>query len=79
MNRQKQHLTYFYDKEADVFYFSMGTPSTRDEVTEAGDDVLVRQDPRTKRIRGFTLLNASKRTNDPRTTARIPFALVPMS
>jgi len=52
-------LSYFYDKEADVFYFSEGKPSAKDNTVEVGNDVLVRVDSRTKRVRGFTLLNAS--------------------
>lgn len=59
----KTPLTYFYDKEADVFYFSSGAPRAHDETVEAGDDVLLRLDSKTKRVRGFTLLNASHRSS----------------
>jgi uncharacterized protein YuzE len=52
-------LFYFLDKEADVFYFSQGKPSVRDQVTEGGDDVLLRTD-RKGNVRGFTILNFSK-------------------
>ena len=57
----KKNLTYFYDKVADVFYFSSGTPRASDETIEAWNDVLLRLDPKTKHVRGFTLINASKR------------------
>ena len=66
-------LKYFYDKEADVFYFSQGKPSMKDETVEAGNDVLIRFNPRTKAVRGFTLLNASRRTK--RTNAPVPLPL----
>lgn len=69
-------LEYFYDKQADVFYFSQGKPSAKDETIEAGDDVLVRIDPRTKKVRGFTLLNASRRIARAKEPAPIPFTLV---
>ncbi|MBI5470107.1 DUF2283 domain-containing protein [Candidatus Kaiserbacteria bacterium] len=68
-------LKYFYDKEADIFYFSQGTPSAFDQTIEAGDDVLLRISPRTKRVRGFTLLNASRKTRNAPTG--VPFTLVP--
>ena len=53
-------INYFYDKEADVFYFSQGKPNVKDETVEAGNDVLIRVNTRTKKISGFTLLNASR-------------------
>mgnify|MGYP001588822050 CR=1 FL=1 len=68
-------IKYFYDKEADVFYFSDGTPRQSDETIEAKDDVLLRVNPRTKRIRGFTLINASHRTQSVRIPAPLPFSL----
>jgi len=49
---------YFYDKDADVFYFSQGAPRASDETVESNDNVLLRINPRTKKVRGFTLLNA---------------------
>lgn len=69
-------MEYFYDKEADVFYFSQGKPSTKDETIEASNDVLVRVNPRTKKVRGFTLLNASRRTVHAKTPTSLPFSLV---
>ena len=69
-------LKYFYDKEVDVFYFSQGAPRLSDNTLEAGDDVLLRVDSRTKKVRGFTLLNASKRKHGKAGSA-LPFSLVP--
>lgn len=69
-------LEYFYDKEADVFYFSEGKPSAKDQTVEAGNDVLVRVNPRTKRVRGFTLLNASRRGARAKLPASLPLSLI---
>ena len=71
----KKSLHYFYDKEADVFYFSSGAPNGVDTTVEAGDDVLLRLYPKTKRVRGFTLINASKRLSSRKTAYALPFSL----
>ncbi|HEY4483241.1 MAG TPA: DUF2283 domain-containing protein [Candidatus Paceibacterota bacterium] len=59
--KNKTKLFYLFDKEADVLYLSQGKPSSRDLVTEAPDNVLLRSDKKTGRVRGFTILNFSKR------------------
>jgi len=71
-------IRYFYDKEADVFYFSQGTPSASDETIEAGDDVLLRVAPRSKKVRGFTLFNASRRLRGTSRAVNLPFTLAPV-
>lgn len=68
-------IKYFYDKEADVFYFSNGAPHPSDETIEAEKNVLLRISPRTKRIRGFTLINASRRAQSAKIPAALPFSL----
>jgi len=68
-------INYFYDKEADVFYFSDGAPRASDETIEAKGDVLLRINPRTKRVRGFTLINASHRAQSVKIPAPLPFSL----
>lgn len=68
-------VNYFYDKEADVFYFSQGAPRTTDETTEVGDDVLLRVNTKTKKVSGFTLLNVSKRSSRKKTRV-LPFTLM---
>jgi uncharacterized protein YuzE len=68
-------IKYFYDKEADVFYFSNGEPRPSDETIEANEDVLLRVNPRTKSLRGFTLINASRRAQSARIPASLPFNL----
>ena len=54
-------LYYYYDKEADVFYLSQGKPSAKSISRETSDDVILRLDPKTKNIKGFTILNFSHR------------------
>jgi len=56
---EKSKLIISYDKEADVAYLSFGKP--RPSVSEEVDDyVLVRRDPKTKKIRGVTITNFSR-------------------
>ena len=55
-------LYYTYDKEADVLYFSQGKPSGRDVSQETPDDVILRLHPKTRKVRGFTILNFSRRS-----------------
>jgi uncharacterized protein YuzE len=55
---EKDKLIISYDKDADVAYLSFGKP--RPSVSEEVDDyVLVRRDPKTKKIRGVTIINFS--------------------
>ncbi len=75
----KTPLTYFYDKEADVFYFSSGAPRTQDETVEAGDDVLLRLDSKTKQVRGFTLINASRRSSAKGRGVSLPFTFAKLA
>ncbi len=63
-------LYYYYDREADVLYFSQGKPSTKDIVRETDNDLMLRLDPKTRTIRGFTILNFSRRAQ-----ADIPICL----
>ena len=53
-------LYYLYDQEADVFYLSQGKPSARDKTVEHANDVILRSDPKSGRVRGFTILNFSR-------------------
>ena len=54
-------LYYYYDQEADVLYFSQGKPSAKDSSQEAADDTVIRINPKTHVIKGFTLLNFARR------------------
>lgn len=57
-------LYYHYDKEADVAYLSQGKPSARDITQETDADVILRLDPKTRAVRGFTIFNFSKRAGN---------------
>ncbi|MBI2183435.1 MAG: DUF2283 domain-containing protein [Thaumarchaeota archaeon] len=55
---EKSKLIVSYDKDADVAYLSFGEP--KPSVTEELDDyVLVRRDPKTREVRGVTIINFS--------------------
>lgn len=56
-------LCYYYDEEADVLYFSKGKPSEKDRSEEAPGDVVLRTDPKTGAVHGFTILNFAKRAH----------------
>lgn len=73
----KRMTRFLYDKDADVFYFSQGDPSAADETIEAGNDVLLHVNPRTKKVRGFTLMNASRRGTGSKQTSLLPFSIIP--
>lgn len=57
----KTKLYYYYDLEADVFYLSQGKPSFKAQSREASDDVILRLNPKTKKVVGFTILNFTRR------------------
>ncbi len=65
-------LHYFYDKEADVFYLSQGKPSKKIISQETSDDVVLRLDPKTKKIKGFTILNFNKRMGKKLSSVELP-------
>ena len=70
--QNKTNLYYLYDKEADIFYLSQGKPSARDRVTETLSEVLLRSDKTTGKVRGFTILNFSKRQSKSLTPVSLP-------
>lgn len=65
-------LYYFYDKQADVFYFSQGKPSARSISKEISDDVILRLDRKSGTVKGFTILNFSKRTKSKSRPIKLP-------
>ena len=65
-------LYYYYDQEADVLYISQGKPSAKDRSQEASDDVVLRLDPKTRKVRGFTILNFTKRMKRKVTSIPLP-------
>jgi len=54
--KQFDQLNVSYDREADVLYMSEGKP--RETVCQMFDDgVVVRRDPKTKKVLGFTIID----------------------
>ena len=72
MKQKKNILNVFYDKQADVLYMSQGKPSARDETSETKEEVVVRKDPKTGEIKGFTILNFLKRADRKSSTITLP-------
>lgn len=65
-------LYYYYDSQADVFYLSCGKPSARLISQEAPDDVILRLHPKAKRVKGFTILNFSRRMDKKHLPIELP-------
>jgi uncharacterized protein YuzE len=61
MRKNENQIRYFFDKEADVLYFTQRKPSARDISCEIEEGIIVRVDPETKEVIGFTILNFLKR------------------
>lgn len=59
--KSQKNLNIYYDKGADVLYVSNGKPSAKDETFETEDEIVVRKNPKTGEIRGFTILHFLKR------------------
>lgn len=72
MNENNNQFKMFYDSEADVLYVTKGHPQFTDYV-EYGDNIILRFDPSTKELVGFTITDFSvafkKRDGD----IRLPF------
>lgn len=71
MNK-KNYLNLYYDKEADVLYFSKGMPSASDISDETADEMVIRKNPRTKEVTGLTILNFSKRSKKANKSIKLP-------
>lgn len=68
-----QRLRFFFDREADILYLSVGKP--RSAISkEVGDDILVRVDPKTHRVVGCTILNLTKRFGKMQEAEALPVA-----
>ncbi|MBU4373749.1 MAG: DUF2283 domain-containing protein [Euryarchaeota archaeon] len=56
----EKKLKFFFDKEGDVLDIAIGEP--KEAISkEIGNDIVMRIDPKTKKIVGFTILNFEKR------------------
>lgn len=71
--QKNKYLNLYYDKEADVLYFSKGTPSSKDVSDEVADEVVMRRNPDSREITGFTILNFSKKSKKANQSLQLPF------
>lgn len=73
--KKANYLNLYYDQEADVLYFSKGQPSANDISDEASDEVIVRKDPKTNSVTGFTILNFSKKSKNSNKSIALPLEI----
>lgn len=66
-------LNFFFDQGADILYLSLGKPKAALS-KEAGDDILIRLDPRSKKVVGCTILNLTKRFGKMKHAENLPLA-----
>jgi len=60
---QNKIVNSLYDEEADVLYMSFGKPVSS-EVLDIGEDLMIRFNPKSGEITGFTILNFSSTKKD---------------
>lgn len=70
--RKHNYLNLFYDTETDVLYFSKGIPKASDISNEAADEVVIRKNPKSGEVTGFTILNFSKKTKKVKSSFKLP-------
>ena len=61
-----------YDQEADVLYVTCGKPEHTDYI-EHSDDVILRLDPETERVVGFTIIDCSQHFAEQESNITLPF------
>lgn len=61
MKKINNKIRYFFDKDADILYFTKKKPSAQDISRELSEGVVVRIDAQTRKVIGFTILNFLKR------------------
>ncbi len=71
----EKKLKFFFDKEGDVLDIAIGKPKKAIS-KEIGNDVVVRIDPKTKEIVGFTILNFEKRFEHKDKSETLPITAV---
>ena len=74
MIRSKNGMKIFYDQEVDVLYVTRGKPEYTDYV-EHSDDVILRLDPETKRLVGFTIIDFSQHFAKQESDISLPFGI----
>jgi uncharacterized protein YuzE len=74
MVQAANELKMSYDRDADVLYCSFGEPQEAISV-EADDGIIVRRNPETNEIVGYTIINFFKRFADrPNMPVSVPLA-----
>lgn len=71
----EKKLKFFFDKKGDVLDIAIGKPKKAIS-REIGNDVVVRIDPKTKEIVGFTILNFEKRFEHQEKAETLPITAV---
>ncbi len=61
MIEKKKNLQWDYDAEADILYISIGKP-VKAEGVDIGNGTIVRVNPESNEIVGFTIISPLKRT-----------------
>ncbi|MDE0043380.1 MAG: DUF2283 domain-containing protein [Candidatus Poribacteria bacterium] len=74
MIRSNDGMKIFYDQEADVLYVTRGKPEYTDYV-EHSDDVILRLDPESKRLVGFTIIDFSQHFAKQESDIALPFGI----
>ena len=70
----KDELNFLYDHAADVLYVSKGHPAYTD-YAELNDDVILRLDPLTKEVVGFTIVDFVGRFAKGALPLRVPLSV----
>ena len=65
---------FWFDKEGDVLDISIGKPQKAIS-KEVGEDIVVRMNPKSKEVIGFTILNFTKRFEKMKRTEKIDLPL----
>ncbi len=66
-----RELKFLYDEGADVLYVSLGHPEYTD-YAEVNDDPILRLDPETKEVVGFTIIDFLAHFSQPKPRLHIP-------
>ena len=69
-----KHLWFDFDEEADVLYITSGNPEYTDYV-EYTDDVILRFEPGTKKLVGFTIIDFSRHFAKTKPDIHLPFGV----
>ena len=74
MIRSNDGIKIFYDREADVLYVTRGKPDYTDYV-EHSENVILRLDPETKQLVGFTIIDFSQHFAKQKSDIALPFGI----